>query len=283
MGQLYQPLSIGTAKPELENLSFKTHLFDHLEMTHNFSSADFRREVMHLLPEIWARGKLPVIVGGSLFYLFSLFFPPKESADGCTHISDEYLATLATRVTSELWGMLREIDPERAAQINPNDRYRLERALKLWHVSGKRPSECAPVFAPPAQFMFWFLHRDPQELRNRIDQRVDLMMQQGFLQEVAGLAPEWRDFIMQKRLIGYPELYAVLDGTLSLDDAIAQIKLRTWHYARRQLIFWRRFKAQLAACEAASWGSWCDVDLTLHPVTLYLEQMVTEVQRHNKK
>lgn len=277
MGQLYQPLSIGTAKPPKDTYACPTHFFDYLTKPVSFSSMAFRHEAERCMRGIWERGNIPLIVGGTLFYCMSLFFPPiaKREDSGRATLTTDY----AHLSTAELWELLHTLDPVRAAAVSRNDRYRLDRALQLWHQHGVPPSSLLPAFNPLGRFLFVFLTRDRAELYARIESRCDEMISEGFLQEVEGLSAEWRSFVREKKLIGYPEMLDVAEGHLSINEAIAFIKKQTRNYAKRQNTFWRMLHRRLADAEAASWGDWGEANLTLHPLHLYIEQVVSQAHQ----
>lgn len=277
MGQLYTPLSIGTAKPDWRNERVPHHLFDVLDEPRNFSVTEYRARVLPLLEDMWSRGKLPILVGGSGFYLKSLFFVLQaESAD--EHESFSH------KTTQELWDDLYAIDPDRAQKIHTNDAYRIKRALMIWYATGKKPSlHTADFQALSDNFTLLFLTRDRAELYNRIDQRVEQMMDQGWLEEVRVLkGTPWEPFLREKKLIGYNELLDYLSrpdaSSAELPAIIADIQQRTRHYAKRQGTFWRMLEKELKAALADKNKAKNNVrieqiNLTLLDVDLYIKQL----------
>ncbi|MBN2266789.1 MAG: tRNA (adenosine(37)-N6)-dimethylallyltransferase MiaA [Candidatus Babeliaceae bacterium] len=271
MGQLYEPLSIGTAKPKPGEYPCPTHLFDFLKEPVSFSSASFRREVERCMRDIVKRGNVPVVVGGSLFYLKSLFFvsPAVESGER---------ASYSAFSIEELREQLALIDPERAVAIHPGDRYRLERALALWERHRVKPSALRPVFSPLGTFVFVFLTRERADLYRRIGERCESMIQEGLLDEVRDLPLEWSAFLRKKGLIGYTEILDYLEGEISLKQAADKMAQLTRNYAKRQLTFWRMLQRKLTDSGASAWGSWWEANLTLSPVDLYLEQVLLQTK-----
>jgi len=297
VGQFYAPLSIGTAKPDWHNELVPHHLFDHITTPTNYTVAEYRKDLIPLIAQIQERGSTPIIVGGSGFYLLSLFFPPKEN---CLPAAQEPalgtggLAALAIQTNEQLWTQLNEIDPERASAINVNDRYRLERALTLYATTGELPSVHKPRYEPIVEdYLLVQVTRDREELYSRIDQRVIQMFDQGWVNEVASLPPAWHDFLQTKRLIGYPEIIdCLVSGQISKQDEhrssvdkatdskdyvfglpagesplIAQIQKITRNYAKRQLTFWRMLEKRIKADKMLV------CNLTLSGVDLYLRQI----------
>lgn len=249
MGQMYAPLTIGTAKPDWSTSPIKHHLFDIIDTPRNYTVVEYRKHVLEIMEGIWDQKKIPIVVGGSSFYLKSLFFPPDQyvakNCDGIILQQKEYLGS-----TDELWQALWAVDPVRAEKINKNDRYRIERALQLWKATGRKPSDCVLRYIPPARYILLYVTRDRSELYQRIDARVLEMLHQGWLEEVRGLiGTEWCSFIQNKKIIGYNELIDFLmlsnQSLPEYEAAIVEIQKRSRHYAKRQETFWRSLKKQL--------------------------------------
>lgn len=295
VGQMYTPTTIGTAKPDWRAACVTHHLFDYITTPTDFSVAAYRTVVTHLLSDIWARGALPVIVGGSSFYIRSLFFSASEhliSSDGSNdtmgHNFPEDVRAAITRAeisgdSIPLWNILFTIDPERAQAIKSQDTYRLRRALDIWYTHGVLPSTCKQRFDPIAPTLCFFLTRDRAELYERINRRVEIMVRDGWIDEVKGLDEQWRQFLKRKKLIGYPEIITFLDGTQCNDHyaaLIACIQQNTRRYAKRQGTFWRMAQREIAmhnTCHLAP--QLHEYNLTLSPVHLYLDHMVSCIDR----
>lgn len=280
MGQLYTPLSLGTAKPDLEAQVVPHHLFDVIDEPRDYTATQYREAVITLIHEITARGAMPVIVGGSGFYLATLFYPPQEQALGTEQ-------EFSDKSTQELWELLATVDAKRAAQIHRHDRYRIVRALRVWYETGSLPSSLLPEFDPPGTAALYFLNRSKEELHERIATRVEHMLDQGWLDEVAGLSQEWQEYLLKKKLIGYPEIIAYLRerelGVLP-DDAYEQlvekISQKTRGYAKRQVTFWKSLAKRLKKSdpEAKHVKKIEEINLTLTPIDLYIKQLSTELE-----
>jgi tRNA dimethylallyltransferase len=280
MGQLYTPLSVGTAKPDLETQTVPHHLFDCIDEPRDYTATQYRDAVVRLIHEITARGALPVIVGGSGFYLATLFYPPQEQAR-----SSEL--EFSDKSTQELWDLLATVDPKRATQLHKHDRYRIVRALHVWYETGSLPSGLVPEFNPPGTFALYFLNRSKEDLHERINARVCEMFNLGWLDEVAGLSKEWHDYLLKKKLIGYPEIIAYLrEQELGVaDDAYEQlvekISQRTRGYAKRQVTFWKSLEKRLRKSDPE--GKYLkkieEINLTLMPIDLYIKQLCTELEK----
>ncbi len=237
MGQMYTPLSIGTAKPDWRNSDIPHHAFDIIDEPRDFSVTEYRLHVLQALTDIWRREKTPVLVGGSLFYIKSIFFPPSYTPSNLdfSEDTDPYA----------LWNHLYAIDPDRAQAIHPNDVYRVRRALAIWYTTGYRPSTFQPKFMPPSSAYIAFLNRDRNELYKRIDRRTHDMLASGWIQEVENLSEDWKSFLQQKHILGYPEVIAYINGDITYHELVTRVQKKTRAYAKRQITFWRSLQKQL--------------------------------------
>jgi tRNA dimethylallyltransferase len=262
MGQLYTPLSIGTAKPNWQAEPVRHHLFDVLDDPAHCTVIHYRHMLSTVLQDIWARDKLPIVVGGSGFYVQSIFYPP---------VADH----TDTKNVDGTWQDLHAIDPLRAAQIHPHDTYRIARALSIWYASGMKPSAYVRHFEPLGKAHIVWAGRDRAQLYERINERVLLMIKQGWLDECKALiGTPWEDFIRHKKLIGYPEMFDCISGALNLDNAISQIAQKTRAYAKRQETFWRMLKRSLAHAVRQNEVSLEELNLTLSDHHLYINQLL---------
>lgn len=235
VGQFYEPLAIGTAKPDWKKEPVPHHLFDVLQNPEDCTVVRYRELVLEKVKEVWARKAIPVIVGGSGFYIKSLFFVPKAEYCSQEKSFDE--------TTEELWKKLKKRDPKRAENIYQQDRYRIERALTLLN-KGTKPSECVPKYYPiDADVLLCFLNRPRTELYDRINQRTQVMFNQGWLEEVEPLMnTPWQTFLVRKKLIGYNDIIDFLQGDRTDQEKeflYSSIQKKTRNYAKRQLTFWR--------------------------------------------
>jgi tRNA dimethylallyltransferase len=294
MGQLYAPLAIGTAKPDLKNPQVPHHLFDVLEEPINFSAYDYRLRCARLIPEIMARGNVPIIVGGSGFYVRSLFFPPHASDDTDirNHKSDQQGDQKRGSLTEDrpadnhhdgdgrqdgdhqAWHELFAVDPERARALHPHDMYRIERALALWKKTGTRPSQFLPQFDPIAQCKVIYLDRERDDLVERINRRVVEMFELGWIGEVASLPSVWCPFLKRKGLMGYGDICSALEANAyKKEELIATIQAKTRTYARRQRIFWRGLRSSLDRHGV----EFSEFNLTFSSLDLYIKQVLNSL------
>jgi tRNA dimethylallyltransferase len=246
VGQFYTPLSVGTAKPDLDKAPYKHHLFNILDKPEDLSVSKYRNLVIDCIRDITKRGKIPIIVGGSLFYIKSLFFPPTPFELQKTSPSTEI--NLEKLDKHELWKLLQKIDPERAEQLHPNDTYRINRALKIWLQTGQKPSTLKPEFKAEFNALIVYIQPNPEELKKRIKQRTIKMINDGWIQEVEQIMEtNWEPFLMSKGIIGYPEILNWIKtgkNKNQLPELIEKIQTQTLQYAKRQRIFWKKFEQE---------------------------------------
>lgn len=242
-GQFYEPLSIGTAKPDWKNQPIEHHLFDIITNPVDFTVHEYRDIVIKKIKEIQAKGKLPILVGGSGFYIQSLFFPPQA------------VTINKPRAQQELnsWQKLYEIDPVRANAIQKNDTYRIDRALDIWRTTGQKPSEYIPEYSPEFDFEIVIVTRDRERLYQRINDRVEQMFAQGWFNEVSSLNSNWKQFLKAKKLIGYDDILRYSESESSDYDALVEtIKQKSRNYAKRQLTFFRMLTKKIIKSELDS-------------------------------
>lgn len=280
IGSFYTHLTIGTAKPAWKGSSIPHHFFDVIDDASSWTAPQFREKLEILIQEIWSRGNIPVIVGGSAFYIQSFFYKNHALAMP----APELIQSLESQSADVLWTQLHEIDPVRAANIDPHDHYRLVRALAIWHTHGQKPSEFTPIFQPLSSFYFVTLTRDRDQLYTMINQRVKIMMQQGWLQEVEQLATNesWRDFLLKKKMIGYDLLLEHLEANpenQDLEKTVDLIAQLTRNYAKRQITFLKKLQinVQESMKTAHKYELWPyridECNLTLCDLSLYIKQL----------
>lgn len=245
VAQMYTALSIGTAKPDWQASPIPQYLFDAISTPTDTTVVTYRSMVIAKVEELAPQGKPIIIVGGSLFYVTSLFYPPLNIADNPT-ISREQVTTDHNLTP---WENLNRIDPERAAELHPNDLYRVERALAIWKNTGKKPSAQKPVYVKPFDATVVCINPPREILFERINKRVDVMLEQGWIEEAEKLmGTPWQTFTSTKGFIGYPELFTWIKNGKKKEDlptVIATIQQQTRVYAKRQCMFWRRLATML--------------------------------------
>jgi len=250
VGQFYAPFSVGTAKPDWKNSSIPHHLFDCIDKPINFSVIMYKNRVLDIMNTLWAKGKVPLLIGGSGFYLYSLLF---QISSGNSENKEKGFSNDDGLENRILWQKLQSLDVERASKIHQNDRYRILRALQICEQKQSIPSLSLPKFKPIAACDIIFLSRDRGELYNRINKRAGMMFSNGFVSEVDSiLNTPWEEFVLRKKLIGYDELVLYMrqkeaNSELSFSINLVQERIaqRTRQYAKRQYTFWRYLEKQL--------------------------------------
>jgi tRNA dimethylallyltransferase len=249
--QVYRGMDIGTAKATpAEQAAIPHHLLDVVSPAEQFHAAAWAAAAHARVLDVAARGRLPIIVGGTGLYFRALaqgLFDAPRSAPEIRARHREEAAAVGTAVLHE---RLRSIDAESAARIKPGDLVRISRALEVFEQTGKTLSELCRRNVPPLPRLRIFslaLDPDPSLLRRRIAARVDSMMAAGFLGEVRRLRESGYHKARAMQAIGYKQLGEYLDGKTDLAEAVASIKSATVAYARRQRTWFRREEISLRA------------------------------------
>ena len=246
--QVYTKMDIGTAKIKKEEMDgVKHYLIDVLDPSEDFNVVRFQTMAKQAMEEIYAKGKIPIVVGGTGFYIQALLNNINfDDNDADTSYREELEALVKEKGAEYLHNMLREVDEKSAEAIHMNNSKRVIRALEFYHQTGKRMSkhnEEESKKESAYNSAYFVLNCDRELLYNRINKRIDLMVEEGLLEEVQALKEEGysRDLVSMQGL-GYKEILAYLEGEISLDEAIYILKRDTRHFAKRQLTWFRREK-----------------------------------------
>lgn len=244
--QVYRHMDIGSAKIRPEEMEGVPHyLVDVLEPEEDFNVVRFQQMAKAAAEEIYAKGRIPIAAGGTGFYIQALLYDINFTEnDGDSSFRRELEKTAEEKGGEYLHALLQEADPEAALQIHPHNIKRMIRALEFHHQTGGKISEHNETEREkesPYNFAYFVLTDDRSRLYDRIDRRVDLMMEEGLLDEVRFLKERGvrRDSTAMQGL-GYKELYAFLDGEYPLEEAVRIIKRDTRHFAKRQLTWFKR-------------------------------------------
>lgn len=239
--QVYRGLDIGTAKVTAEEMEgIPHHLIDVRDVDESYSAADFQKAARKAIQEISDRGKLPIIVGGTGLYIQSLLWDYKLGNEG--ELEDDSLRAKYEAFAEEngnlaLWEKLQLTDPLAAEKIHCNNRKKMIRALEVFELTGHSILE--PKEQPKELYDSFLigLNSDRSILYQRINQRVDLMVEQGLLAEAKNLAKN--PTVQAAQGIGYKEFFPYLSGGSSLEAALEEVKLHSRRYAKRQLTWFR--------------------------------------------
>ncbi|KPB03743.1 tRNA (adenosine(37)-N6)-dimethylallyltransferase MiaA [Bacillus sp. CHD6a] len=241
--QIYKTMDIGTAKIKKEEMQEIPHyLIDIKEPQEAYSVAEFQQDVRNKIDEITSRGRIPIIVGGTGLYIQSVLYDYQFSESGKDEETRLRFEKRSQEIGVEkLHQELAEIDPKSAANIHPNNVRRVIRALEIFHTTGKTMSEYQDTQQPEPLYDIALigLTMDREVLYERINLRVDLMMEEGLLSEVQTLYDKGIRNCQSIQAIGYKELYAYLDGKVTLEQAVDDLKQNSRRYAKRQLTWFR--------------------------------------------
>lgn len=244
--QIYRDMNVGTAKvTEEEKKGVPHHMIDIVSPFENYNVSQYAKDAKQCVDSILKKGKIPVIAGGTGLYINSLVYGydlapiPSDEA-----VREELTALYEEKGGEYLLAQLQKIDPKTAMRLHPNNARRLIRALEVYRISGTTISEQEERTknAPkPYDVRFFVLDTDREKLYERINLRVDTMLQNGLVDEVKMLLHQVvpkQNTAMQA--IGYKEMVEYLDGYLSYEEAVDKIKLESRRYAKRQLTWFRR-------------------------------------------
>jgi len=246
--QIYKEMNIGTAKILPEEMQGVPHfLVDELNPDEEFNVTVFQKKAKEAMADIYSRGKIPILVGGTGFYIQSVLYDISFTESGQTDAYRESLYQLATEKGAEyLHARLMLVDSAAAQAIHPNNVKRVVRALEYFHQTGERISEHNEEEAAktsPYNYIYFVLNNDRAVLYDRIDKRVDAMFDAGLVEEVTALRDKgYSRNLVSMQGIGYKEIYAALDGEYDLDRARYIIKRDTRHFAKRQITWFKREK-----------------------------------------
>lgn len=244
--QVYKGMDIGSAKITQDEMQGVPHyLIDELEPDEEFHVVRFQQMAKDYLQQIWQRQHIPIIVGGTGFYIQALLYDIDFTENKGDTVYRHELEQLASEKGAEyLHQKLAETDPESAAAIHANNVKRVIRALEFFHETGQKISdhnEQERQKSSPYNFAYFVLNDDRKRLYQKIDQRIDLMLKDGLLDEVKALKEKGytRNMVSMQGL-GYKEILDYLDGEISMDEAIYRIKRDTRHFAKRQITWFKR-------------------------------------------
>ncbi len=244
--QVYRFMDIGTAKvTEEEKQGISHYLVDELYPDEEYNVMIFQQKAKAYLNEIWAKGKIPIVVGGTGFYMNALLYDNDfTETENDTSFREACYAQAQREGAEALFARLKEIDPEYAQIIHANNVKRVARALEYHFLTGEKFSKHnakQKEKESPYQAAVVILTMEREKLYQRIDKRVDLMMEQGLLAEVEGLLEKgYSPDLVSMQGLGYKEFIPYFQGECTLEEAVEQLKKGTRHFAKRQLTWFRR-------------------------------------------
>ena len=245
--QIYKDMNIGSAKPTLQEMQgIKHYMLDFVSPDERYSVADYKKQATIYIEEILKKGKIPIVVGGTGLYIDSLIYNIEYNE---IEYDEKYRKELEEIAKNEgldvLYDRAKEIDPEAIKSISKNDKKRIIRILEIYKATGKTKTEQEILSRKnevPYDYKVFAINMDRQVLYDRINKRVDIMVEQGLIEEVKMISEKYKKYPTAMQALGYKEIKQYLDGNLTKEEAIEKIKQETRRYAKRQLTWFRKNK-----------------------------------------
>ncbi len=244
--QIYKKMDIGTAKVTKEEAcGIKHYLIDCISPDERYTVSDFKRDAENAIEEILSKGKTPIIVGGTGLYINSLIYGI-EYQD--MEFDEEYRNKLMKKAENpeeleKLWDEANEIDPEAMQKISKNDKKRIIRVLEIYKATGKNKTmqeKLSKQNGVKYDYKMFVVTIEREKLYEKINRRVDIMIENGLEKEVRDLISKYPEFPTAMQGLGYKEVVEYFDGILTRDEMIDKIKQETRRYSKRQLTWFRR-------------------------------------------
>lgn len=245
--QIYKDMDIGTAKPTKEEMQgIEHHLLDFVSPDQRYSVADYQKSAKKAIKEILRKGKTPIIVGGTGLYVDSLIYEIQyQNIDFDEKYREELEKIAENQGLEKLYEKAIEIDEKAMQKISPNDKKRIIRVLEIYHATGKNKTEQEiESRKQPIEYDYrvFAINWDRQLLYERINKRVDIMIEQGLIEEVKKIKQKYKKFPTAMQGLGYKEVVDYLEGKCTKEEMIEKIKMETRRYAKRQLTWFRKNK-----------------------------------------
>ena len=245
--QIYKDMDIGTAKPTKEEMEdIKHYLIDFVPPNERYSVASFKKDAEKAIEEILAKGKVPIVVGGTGLYVNSLIYGIEFNS---IEIDEKYRKELDERVEKEgldtLYEEAKKIDPEAINNISKNDKKRIIRILEIYKQTGKTKTEQEKESRKNGvkyDYKVFAINWEREKLYQRINKRVDIMIEQGLIQEVENLIQKYKEFPTAMQGLGYKEVVQFINGELTKEEMIEKIKQETRRYSKRQITWFKKNK-----------------------------------------
>ena len=245
--QIYKEMNIGTAKPNKEEMQgIKHYLIDFVSPDERYSVADYKKDAKNAIKEILEKGKIPIIVGGTGLYVDSLIY---EIEYPNIEFDEKYRQKLEKEVEQNglesLYEKAKMIDEKAIEKISKNDKKRILRILEIYNATGKNKTEQEIESRRKDieyDYKVYALKWDRDKLYERINKRVDIMLEQGLIEEVKNIYGRYNKFPTAMQGLGYKEIVEYLEGKISKEEAVEKIKMETRRYAKRQMTWFRKNK-----------------------------------------
>ncbi len=244
--QIYKDMTIGTAKPTTEEMQgIKHYLIDFVSPDKRYSVAEYKNDATNAIEEIISKGKTPIVVGGTGLYVNSLIY---EIEYPSVELDMNYRKKLEEIAEKEglyrLYEMAMKVDKLAMKKISPNDKKRICRVLEIYHATGKTKTQIeieSRANKPKYDYLVFGISMDREKLYERINKRVDIMIEDGLIDEVKKVLNKYDDFPTAMQGLGYKEVVEYINGDTTKEEMIEKIKMETRRYAKRQLTWFRRY------------------------------------------
>lgn len=241
--QIYKHMDIGSAKPTIEEMQgIKHYMIDIVEPNERFSVAEYKKQAEKSIEEILSKGKVPIVVGGTGLYADSLVYGIEYPE---IEFDEEYRKKLEKMDIQTLYEMAKKIDQQAIEKISQNDKKRIIRILEIYHSTGKTKTEIeieSRKKGAKYDYIVFAINMNREILYERINKRVDIMIQNGLIEEVKNLLKQYDKFPTAMQGLGYKEVVDYLNGILTKEQMIDKVKQESRRYAKRQLTWFRKNK-----------------------------------------
>ena len=244
--QIYKEMNIGTAKPEKEEKqNIEHYMLDIINPNERYSVADYKRDAKNAIREIIAKGKTPIVVGGTGLYIDSLIYEieyPEIEIDLNYRKELEEIAEKEGLLS--LYEKAKQIDEKAIEKISKNDKKRILRVLEIYHQTGKTKTQLDEESRkePEFDYKMFAINMNRELLYNRINKRVDIMLEKGLIQEVETIYNKYKEFPTSMQALGYKEVVEYLEEKISKEEMIEKIKMESRRYAKRQITWFKKNK-----------------------------------------
>ena len=245
--QIYKDMNIGTAKVMPEEMQGIEHyMLDFVSPDERYNVSEFKNKAEEAIKRVLSKGKVPIIVGGTGLYIDSLIYGIEFQQEEFDEDYRNSLNEIADKGgLDELYNEAKKIDPKAMEKISPNDKKRIIRVLEIYHKTGKTKTEQeieSRKNEPQYDYYVFAINMDRQMLYDRINKRVDKMIEAGLIDEVKSILEKYKKLPTAMQGLGYKEVVEYLEGQASKEEMIEKIKQETRHYAKRQLTWFRKNK-----------------------------------------
>ena len=244
--QIYKEMDIGSAKPTVEEMQeIKHYLVDFVSPEKRYSVSEYKEDASKAIEEIINKGKTPIIVGGTGLYLNSLIYNIQYNEMEVDLNYRRELEKEAEEYGLEvLYNRAKEIDPEAMEKVSANDKKRITRVLEIYNATGRNKTELEKKSRKevPYNYLIFGINMERSILYDRINKRVDIMLEQGLIEEVKNLINKYSNMPTAMQGLGYKEVKEFLDGNISKEEMIEKIKMETRRYAKRQITWFKRIE-----------------------------------------